>query len=106
MLVAALGLTILGFAFLVAAVATGQIGWAWACIAVGALGLILLVVDLVRGRGATDRSGQGPSEVAEEADHHPNIAIDYKRVSLSITTWASGGLTRRDFRLAGKIDGL
>jgi hypothetical protein len=68
MLVAALGLTILGFAFLVAAVATGQIGWAWACIAVGALGLILLVVDLVRGRGATDRSGQGPSEVAEEAD--------------------------------------
>ena len=46
------------------------------------------------------------AEVAEEADHHPNIAIDYKRVSLSITTWASGGLTRRDFRLAGKIDGL
>jgi len=28
MLVAALGLTILGFAFLVAAVATGQIAWA------------------------------------------------------------------------------
>ena len=46
------------------------------------------------------------AEVAEESDHHPNIAIDYKRVSLSITTWASGGLTRRDFRLAGKIDGL
>jgi len=46
------------------------------------------------------------AEVAEEADHHPNIAIDYKRVSLSVTTWASGGLTRRDFRLAGKIDGL
>ena len=46
------------------------------------------------------------AEVAEEADHHPNMTIDYKRVSLSITTWASGGLTRRDFRLAGKIDGL
>lgn len=46
------------------------------------------------------------AEVAEEADHHPNIAIDYKRVSLSITTWASGGLTRRDFQLAGKIDGF
>lgn len=51
MLVAALGLTILGFAFLVAAVATGSIGWAWACIAVGALGLLLLLIDLIRGRG-------------------------------------------------------
>lgn len=70
MLVAALGLTILGFAFLVAAVATGQIGWAWACIAVGALGLLLLVVDLVRGRGPRGRSVDDPSGVAEEADAH------------------------------------
>ncbi|UVE95036.1 hypothetical protein [Dietzia sp. B32] len=65
MLVAALGLTILGFGFLVAAVATGQIGWAWACIVVGALGLVLLVVDLVRGRA--DR-GHEPPVTAEEAD--------------------------------------
>ncbi|MFN3340781.1 MAG: hypothetical protein ACK40Z_13865 [Dietzia sp.] len=73
MLVAALGLTILGFAFLVAAVATGQIGWAWACIAVGALGLLLLVMDLIRGRAARDGSEQDPSDVAneaEEADTH------------------------------------
>lgn len=68
MLVAALGLTILGFAFLVAAVATGQIGWAWACIAVGALGLLLLVIDLVRGRGSRGRSVDNPTGVAEEAD--------------------------------------
>lgn len=68
MLVAALGLTILGFAFLVAAVATGQIGWAWACIAVGAIGLLLLVVDLVRGRGSRGRPGRDPADVAEEAD--------------------------------------
>ncbi|AWH95179.1 hypothetical protein [Dietzia psychralcaliphila] len=68
MLVAALGLTILGFAFLVSAVATGQIGWAWACIAVGALGLLLLVMDLIRGRASRDGSGQGPSGVAGEAE--------------------------------------
>ncbi|MDV8001839.1 hypothetical protein [Rhodococcus sp. IEGM 1408] len=70
MLVAALGLTVLGFAFLVAAVATGQIGWAWACIAVGALGLLLLVIDLIRGRGSRGRSVDDPTGVAEEADAH------------------------------------
>jgi len=74
MLVAALGLTILGFAFLVAAVATGSIGWAWACIAVGALGLLLLLIDLIRGRGGrADEQGQdpadGPSRAPEKADH-------------------------------------
>lgn len=76
MLVAALGLTILGFAFLVAAVATGQIGWAWACIVVGALGLVLLVVDLLRGRAARDAASgtasdaahDGAADMAEEAD--------------------------------------
>ncbi|MFL0579397.1 hypothetical protein [Dietzia sp. 179-F 9C3 NHS] len=60
MLVAALGLTMLGFAFLVAAVATGQILWAWACIGVGALGLLLLVVDLIRGRSGHDEAGGDP----------------------------------------------
>ena len=68
MLVAALGLTVLGFGFLVAAVATGQIGWAWACIVVGALGLLLLVVDLIRGRGPRDRAGAGPGDVPDTAD--------------------------------------
>ncbi|GLB62895.1 hypothetical protein NCCP2495_07730 [Dietzia sp. NCCP-2495] len=62
MLVAALGLTILGFAFLVAAVATGQIAWAWACIGVGAVGLILLLIDLIRG------PGRGESDAPVAAD--------------------------------------
>ena len=65
MLVAALGLTILGFGFLVAAVATGQIGWAWACIVVGALGLLLLVIDLIKGRGDRDTRTRGPSGEAD-----------------------------------------
>lgn len=65
MLVAALGLTVLGFGFLVAAVATGQIGWAWACIVVGALGLVLLLVDLVRGRAERDREPRMTSEGAD-----------------------------------------
>lgn len=64
MLVAALGLTILGFVFLVAAVATGSIGWAWACIAVGAVGLLLLLVDLIRGRVDSEES---PADETVEA---------------------------------------
>ena len=46
------------------------------------------------------------ADVAEEIDHHPDFTISYTRVSLSITTYSEGGLTRRDFRLAGRIDGL
>jgi len=34
---------------------------------------------------------------AEEADHHPDIAIHYRRVVLSYTTHSEGGLTERDF---------
>ena len=46
------------------------------------------------------------AEVAEDIDHHPDFAISYTHVSLSITTHSEGGLTRRDFRLAGRIDAL
>lgn len=34
---------------------------------------------------------------AEAADHHPDIAIQYKRVTLAYTTHSAGGLTQRDF---------
>ena len=34
---------------------------------------------------------------AEAADHHPDILIQYKRVTLTFTTHSAGGLTIRDF---------
>jgi 4a-hydroxytetrahydrobiopterin dehydratase len=34
---------------------------------------------------------------AEDADHHPDIEIHYKRVILSYTTHDQGGLTEKDF---------
>jgi 4a-hydroxytetrahydrobiopterin dehydratase len=34
---------------------------------------------------------------AEAADHHPDILIQYKRVTLTFTTHSAGGLTLRDF---------
>ncbi len=41
---------------------------------------------------------------AEEADHHPDITINYKRVTLSLSTHSAGGLTRKDFDLAARLD--
>ena len=46
------------------------------------------------------------AEAAEEIDHHPDISIGYTRVTMSITTHSAKGLTRRDFRLAHRIDAL
>ena len=33
----------------------------------------------------------------EAADHHPDITINYKRVTLSYSTHSEGGLTAKDF---------
>jgi 4a-hydroxytetrahydrobiopterin dehydratase len=41
---------------------------------------------------------------AEEADHHPDVALSYKRLRLSLSTHSEGGLTNKDFDLASKID--
>lgn len=34
---------------------------------------------------------------AEASDHHPDILINYKRVTLSYVTHSEGGLTEKDF---------
>ena len=34
---------------------------------------------------------------AESADHHPDILINYKRVTLTYSTHSAGGLTDKDF---------
>jgi 4a-hydroxytetrahydrobiopterin dehydratase len=44
------------------------------------------------------------AELADAADHHPDIDIRYDRVRLSLTTHDSGGLTERDFALARRVD--
>jgi len=42
--------------------------------------------------------------LAESAGHHPNITINYNRVTLRLITHSEGGLTELDFALAGEID--
>jgi 4a-hydroxytetrahydrobiopterin dehydratase len=45
--------------------------------------------------------------VANRMDHHPDLKLyHYKRVKITLTTHDSGGLTRKDFILAAKIDAL
>ena len=44
--------------------------------------------------------------VAEEANHHPDIAISWNKVTLRLTTHSAGGLTQLDLDLAAKIDQL
>ncbi len=46
------------------------------------------------------------AERAEAADHHPDIDIRYDRVACALSTHSEGGLTGRDFDLAGEIDGV
>jgi len=44
--------------------------------------------------------------VAEKMGHHPDITINYNKVSLSLTTHDAGGITEKDYKLAKLIDEL
>jgi len=44
--------------------------------------------------------------VAERADHHPDILINYKRVTLTYSTHSEGGLTEKDFEGARAADAV
>jgi 4a-hydroxytetrahydrobiopterin dehydratase len=46
------------------------------------------------------------ADAAEAADHHPDILIRWRRVTFTLSTHASGGLTEKDFALAREIDNL
>jgi 4a-hydroxytetrahydrobiopterin dehydratase len=45
------------------------------------------------------------AEVAEAADHHPDITVHgWNKVRLELSTHSQGGLTEADFELAARID--
>jgi 4a-hydroxytetrahydrobiopterin dehydratase len=47
------------------------------------------------------------AEVAEEANHHPDILLHgWNQVRLSLTNHSAGGLTEADLRMAERIDAL
>ena len=43
---------------------------------------------------------------AEEMNHHPDLEISWKTVTVTVTTHSEGGLTDGDFELARRIDAL
>lgn len=46
------------------------------------------------------------AELAEAANHHPDIDIRYNKVVLALISHDSGGVTDRDIRMARKISEL
>lgn len=54
--------------------------------------------DFVEALAFVNRVG----ELAEAEDHHPDIRIDYKNVTLRWWTHTAGGITDRDRELASR----
>lgn len=49
---------------------------------------------------------QAVAELAEKMNHHPFISIDYKVVTLKLSSWRANGLTELDIELAKQFDEL
>ena len=46
------------------------------------------------------------ADIAEAQNHHPDITIQWNKVTLTLSTHSAGGLTANDFGLARRIDAL
>lgn len=45
------------------------------------------------------------AEIAEQENHHPDLHLtNYKHLRIVLSTHSDGGLTRKDFNVAEKID--
>ncbi|GGG13468.1 4a-hydroxytetrahydrobiopterin dehydratase [Paenibacillus abyssi] len=44
------------------------------------------------------------AKASERINHHPFISIDYKLITLRLTSWNAGGLTELDFTAAAEFD--
>jgi 4a-hydroxytetrahydrobiopterin dehydratase len=47
---------------------------------------------------------QRVAERAEAANHHPDIAIHYRKVTLALSTHSEGGITEKDTEAAASFD--
>jgi 4a-hydroxytetrahydrobiopterin dehydratase len=44
------------------------------------------------------------ADAAEQANHHPDIDVRYNKVTISLVSHDSGGVTSRDLRMAERIN--
>ena len=49
---------------------------------------------------------QDTLHVLVECDHHPDIFLGYKKVTVKYSTHTAGGVTGLDFKMAGIVDNL
>lgn len=68
----------------------------------GAITRTFKFTDFVESVGFVDRL----VAPAEELAHHPDVAISWNEVVVTVSTHSEGGLTAADFELAAKIDAL
>lgn len=46
------------------------------------------------------------ADLAEKAQHHPDIEINYNKVEIELTTHDEGGVTQKDIDIAKQIETL
>ena len=46
------------------------------------------------------------AEAAEAVNHHPDILISYNKVTLTLISHDSGGVTQRDIKMAARINDM
>ena len=46
------------------------------------------------------------AELADQENHHPDIAVSYRKVTLRWTTHSAGGITDLDYELAARTNEL
>ncbi len=46
------------------------------------------------------------ADLAEQAQHHPDIFVSYDKVTFTLITHDAGGITEKDFALAAKIEAI
>ncbi len=44
--------------------------------------------------------------LVERQDHHPDLLLQYNKVTLRLSTHDAGGISERDFRFAKTVDAL
>ncbi|MBI4995313.1 MAG: 4a-hydroxytetrahydrobiopterin dehydratase [Rhodocyclales bacterium] len=44
--------------------------------------------------------------ISHRSDHHPDLTVGYNQCTVAYTTHSAGGLSRKDFDCAAKVDAL
>ena len=68
----------------------------------GTLSRLFVFADFV----AAMRFVNAVADAAEAANHHPDIRVQYNKVTLQLVTHDAGGITASDFALAATVSDL